>query len=153
MTFDSSDAKRQQEFGDPWAAIDKAVAVQKEMFLPFIYVDNMAGFRGDLARYARTIVRATTEKQKPSNQRIRGFQDSALPTVEQRLFSTAPVYKDLEQLQLTQSLKEMQQQLGASNEVVVMALAGKSPEERAKELIAGTQLRRCSCPQAALRRR
>jgi len=138
--FESSDPKRQQEFGDPWAAITKAVAVQKEMFLPFTYVDNLAGFRGDLARYARTIVRATTEKEKPSNQRIRGFQDSALPTVEQRLFSTAPVYKNLEQLQLAQSLTEMQQQLGASNEVVVMALAGKSPDDRAKELIAGTQL-------------
>lgn len=140
LAFVASDAKRQQEYGDPWASIDKAVAVQKEMFLPFIYVDNMAGFRGDLPRYARTIVRATTEKQKPSNQRIRGFQDSALPTMEQRLFSTAPVYKDLEQLQLMQSLMDMQQQLGANNDVVVMALAGKSPEERAKELIAGTQL-------------
>ncbi len=71
--FVNADAKLKQEFGDPWAEIDKAVAVQKEMFLPFIYVDNMAGFRGDLPRFARTIVRATTEKQKPSNQRIRGL--------------------------------------------------------------------------------
>jgi Peptidase S46 len=138
--FESADAKRQTEYGDPWAAIDKAVAVQKEMFLPFIYVDNLAGFRGKLAGYARTIVRATTEKEKPSNQRIRGFQDSALPTLEQRLFSTAPVYKDLDQLQLAEGLKEMQQQLGASDKTVVMALGGKSPEERAKELIAGTEL-------------
>lgn len=138
--FANSDAKRQQEYGDPWGAISKAVAVQKEMFLPFIYVDNMAGFRGDLARYARTIVRASTEKQKPSSQRIRGYQDSALPTLEQRLFSTAPIYKDLEQLVLANSLQDMQKQLGASNETVVMALAGKSPEERAKELIAGTKL-------------
>ena len=138
--FMSSDAKRQEEYGDPWAAIDKAVAVQKEMFLPFIYVDNLAGFRGDLARYARMIVRATTEKEKPSNQRIRGYQDSALPTLEQRLFSTAPIYKDLEQLQLGESLKEMQQELGATEETVVMALGGKSPDERAKELIVGTQL-------------
>ena len=136
----ADDATRKQAYGDPWANISKAVGVQKEMFLPFIYIDNLAGFRGDLARYARTIVRATTEKQKPSNQRIRGFQDSALPTVEQRLFSTAPVYKDLEQLQLAESLTEMQEHLGANNEAVVMAFAGKTPDERAKELIAGTHL-------------
>ncbi len=74
------------------------------MFLPFIYIDNLAGFRGDLARYARTIVRATAEKQKPNNQRIRGYQDSALPSLEQRLFSTAPVYKSLEQIMLAESL-------------------------------------------------
>ncbi len=138
--FVNADAKLKQEFGDPWAEIDKAVAVQKEMFLPFIYVDNMAGFRGDLPRFARTIVRATTEKQKPSNQRIRGFQDSALPTLEQRLFSTAPVYKSLDRVQLAESLAEMQEQLAANNDVVNMALSGKSPDERAAELIAGTKL-------------
>jgi hypothetical protein len=138
--FVSSDAKRKQEFGDPWQAIGGAVGVQKQMFLPFIYIDNMGGFRGDLARYARTIVRATEEKQKPSNQRIRGYQDSALPSLEQRLFTTAPVYKSLEQLLLAESLTEMQEALGPSNAVVKTALAGKSPEERAKELIAGTKL-------------
>ena len=111
--FVNSNAKLKQEFGDPWAEIDKAVGVQKEMFLPFIYVDNMAGFRGDLPRFARTIVRATAEKQKPSNQRIRGYQDSALPTLEQRLFSTAPVYKSLDHVQLAESLAEMQEHLGA----------------------------------------
>ena len=138
--FVNSNAKLKQEFGDPWAEIGKAVGVQKEMFLQFIYVDNLAGFRGDLARYARTIVRATTQKQKPSNQRIRGYQDSALPTLEQRLFSTAPVYKLLDQVQLAESLAEMQEHLGADNDVVKMALAGKSPDDRAKELIAGTKL-------------
>ena len=85
-------------------------------------------------------MRATAEKQKPSNQRIRGFQDSALPTVEQRLFSTAPVYKSLDQVQLAQSLTEMQEQLGANNDIVKMALAGKSPDDRAHELISGTKL-------------
>ena len=116
------------------------MGVQKQMFMPFIYLDALGGFRGELARYARTIVRAADEKQKPSNQRIRGYQDSALPTLEQRLFSTAPVYKSLEQLQLAESLTEMQDVLGADNDVVKMALAGKSPDERAKELIAGTKL-------------
>ncbi len=138
--FVSSDAKRKQEFGDPWQAIGQAVGVQKQMFLPFIYIDGRAGFRGDLAGYARTIVRATAEKQKPSNQRIRGYQDSALPSLEQRLFTTAPVYKSLEQLMLTESLSEMQEALGPGNAVVKTALAGKSPEERAEELIAGTKL-------------
>jgi len=138
--FVNSDAKRKQEFGDPWSEIAKAVRVQKEMFLPFTYVDSMAGFRGELARYARTIVRATAEKQKPSNQRIRGYQDSALPTLEQRLFSTAPVYKSLDQILLAESLAEMQEHLGGKNDVVKIAVAGKKPEERAKELIAGTKL-------------
>jgi len=60
--------------------------------------------------------------------------------MEQRLFSSAPVYKPLEQVELAESLAEMQEQLGAGNDTVKIALAGKSPEERAKELIAGTRL-------------
>jgi len=138
--FVSSDAKRKQEYGDPWAEIAKAVSVQKSMFLPLTYIDSLAGFRGELPRYARTIVRAAYEKQKPSSQRIRGYQDSALPSVEQRLFSTAPVYKSLDQLQLAESLSEMQEQLGADNATVKLALAGKSADARAQELIAGTKL-------------
>ena len=104
------------------------------------YLDNLGGFRGDLARYARDIVRAAEERQKPSNQRIRGFQDSALPTLEQRLFSTAPIYKSLEQALLAESLAEMQDVLGADNADVKKALAGKTPDQRAKELIEGTKL-------------
>ena len=135
-----SDPKRKEEFGDPWTEIAKAVDVQKQIYKPLLYLDNLGGFRGDLARYARDIVRAAEQKQKPSNQRIRGFQDSALPTLEQRLFSTAPVYKSLEQALLAQSLAEMQDVLGADNADVKKALAGKTPDGRAKELIEGTKL-------------
>ena len=136
----NADAKREQQFGNPWVAISDAVDVQKQIYKPLNYLDNMGGFRGMLANYARTIVRAAGQKQKPSNERIRGYQDSALPTLEQRLFSTAPVYKSLEQVELAESLGEMRDVLGADNETVKIALAGKSPEERAKEVIEGTKL-------------
>jgi hypothetical protein len=138
--FVSSDPQRKQEFGDPWAQIAKAVDVQKQIYKPLFYLDTLGGFRGDLAHYARDIVRAAAEKQLPSNQRIRGYQDSQLPTLEQRLFSTAPIYKSLEQVELAESLGEMQDVLGTGNADVQKALAGKSPDERAKELIEGTKL-------------
>ncbi len=147
----AGDPKRQQEFGDPWSEITKAVNVQREIYKPLFFVqggpDNdvsaasrMGGFRGSLAAYARILVRVAAEKPKPNGDRLRGYQDSALSSLEQDLFSTAPVYKTLEEAQLGQSLSEMQQVLGANNDAVKAALAGKSPEERAKEVIAGTQL-------------
>ncbi|MFZ0914526.1 MAG: S46 family peptidase [Candidatus Korobacteraceae bacterium] len=138
--FVNSDPKLNAAFGDPWAEISKAVEVQKQIYKSLGYLDSLGGFRGDLARFARDIVRAAEQKQKPSNQRIRGFQDSALPTLEQRLFSTAPTYKSLEQALLAESLAEMQDVLGADNADVKKALAGKTPGERAKELIDGTKL-------------
>jgi hypothetical protein len=138
--FVSSDAKRKQEYGEPWADISKAVGVQKQIYKPLNYLENMGGFRGDLAQDARIIVRAAAEKQKPNNQRLRQYTDSALPTLEQRLFSTAPVYKSLEQTMLADSLAEMRDELGPDNETVKKALAGQTPDARAKELIEGTKL-------------
>ncbi len=138
--FVNSNANLKTEFGDPWGEIAKAVENQKQIYKSLGYLDNLGGFRGDLARFARDIIRAAEEKPKPSNQRIRGFQDSALPTLEQRLFSTAPIYKALEQALLAESLAEMQDVLGADNSDVKKALAGKAAEERAKELIEGTKL-------------
>ncbi len=136
----NSNAKLKQEYGDPWAEISKAVDVEKQIYKPYSYLEELGGFRGSLAGYARTLVRVTAEKEKPNGDRLRGYQDSALPSLEQRLFSTAPAYKSLQQAQLAQSLAEMQQVLGADNDAVKAALAGKTPEERAKEVIEGTQL-------------
>ncbi len=136
----NSSPQRKQEYGDPWSAIAKAVAVEEQIYKPLFYLDNLYGFQGDLPRYARDIVRAAYQRQKPSNQRIRGFQDSQLPTLETRLFGAAPVYKSLNEVELAQSLGEMRDVLGADNPDVQKALAGKTPEERAKEVIQGTKL-------------
>ncbi len=152
----NGDPKRKQEFGDPWGEISKAMNVQKKIYKPFFYLQggsfiassdsdvsatmNMGGFRGSLAQYARILVRVTAEKVKSNSDRLRGYQDSMLPSLEQRLFSTAPVYKSLQEAQLAQSLSEMQQVLGANDDAVKAALVGKTPEARAKEVIEGTQL-------------
>jgi hypothetical protein len=138
--FVNADPTRKQEFGDPWSQISKAVDVQKQIYKPLLYLDAMGGFRGDMARYARIIVRAADQTQKPNNERFRQYTDSQLPTLETQLFSTAPVYKNLEQVLLAESLGEMRDVLGADNPDVKKALAGKSPEERAQEVIAGTKL-------------
>src|SRR3974390_463536 len=143
----NGDAKLKQQYGDPWAEISKAVKVQEEIYKPLFYVQggggdsdaaaSMAtgGFRGSLAGYARLLVRVTAEKEKPNGERLRGYQDSGMPSLEQRLFSTAPIYKGLQIAQLTQSLTEMQQALGAKNEAVKVALAGKAADQGAKALI------------------
>ena len=72
--------------------------------------------------------------------RLREFRDSNLPSLEQQLFSSAPVYKNFETVTLSLALKLMQEALGPEDPVVKAALSGKSPDEAAKLLIAGTRL-------------
>ena len=113
---------------------------QRDIFLPLTYLERRGGFRGTLAGIARDLLRVTAEKPKPNGDRLREYRDSALPSLEQRLFSTAPVYKSLESNLLAESLAEMRDELGADNPTVKRVLGGKGPEARAKEIIAGTTL-------------
>ena len=128
------------KFGDPWGEIAQAMAVQKEVYFPLTFLERRAGFRGDLAGFARTLVRVTAEKQKPNGERLREYRDSGLASLEQRLFSTAPVYKSLETVLLTESLTEMQEHLGAGDPTVKQVLGGRTPAEVAKDAVANTKL-------------
>jgi hypothetical protein len=125
---------------NPWDEIATAMKLQRDIYLPLTYVEKTRGFNSELAYFARWIVRATEEKTKPSDQRLREYRDSALPSLEQELFSTAPLYKSLETVTLADSLAQMRDALGAENPVVQKALNGKSPEDAAKELIDNSKL-------------
>jgi hypothetical protein len=125
---------------DPWTEISNAVKVEKEIYAPLMYLERLRGYNSELAQIARRLVRATEEKTKPSNERLREYRESNLPSLEQQMFSSAPIYKSLETVTLADSLAQMQQALGAENPDVQKSLNGKTPEEAAKEAIAGTKL-------------
>lgn len=134
------DAKRRAEFDDPWAALAKSMQVQEKIYLPLTYVERMRGFNAGLAVYARDLVRGAEQRAKPNGERLREFRESALPSMKEQLFSSAPVYKSLETAELADALAGMQAAMGADNAVVREALNGKSPEEQARYLIENTKL-------------
>jgi hypothetical protein len=136
----NADPKRKSEYGDPWAATAGAERTWREIYLPYTFQDRRSGFPGDLNLFARVLVRVAAEKQKPNAERLPEYRDSALPSLEQALFSTAPVYKDLETVTFADALALMQEKLGADNETVKKVLNGRTPAEAAKELVAGTKL-------------
>jgi hypothetical protein len=96
---------------------------------------------GDLFKYARLLMRAIDERAKPNGERIPEFRDSARESLELELFSTEPIYDDYEILRLTDSLTDFASQFGENDPVVQKVLAGKSPHERAVELVTGTKLK------------
>jgi len=98
-------------------------------------------FYSTLFKYARLLVRAADERAKPNGERFEEFRDSAHESLELELFSTEPVYDDVELLTLTDSFTDLASAFGASDPLVKMVLGDKSPVERASELIKGTQLK------------
>jgi formate dehydrogenase maturation protein FdhE len=125
---------------DPWEEIAQAIKTQQAIFPNLSYLERMRAFPSHLAQFARTLVRAAEEKPKPNPDRMREFRDSALPSLEQQLFSTEPIYKNLETALLTDGLSEMQESLGKDNPEVQKVLQGKTPADVAKDLIANTKL-------------
>src|SRR5208283_2223036 len=125
---------------NPWQEISNAMKVNREIYDPLTYVERMRGFSSHLTAYARTLVRLAEEKPKANGDRLREYRDSALPSLEQQLFSSAPIYKSLETATLAIALAQMKEALGPEDAAVKASLNGKSPEEAAKALIAGTKL-------------
>ncbi|HYM79005.1 MAG TPA: S46 family peptidase [Candidatus Dormibacteraeota bacterium] len=124
---------------DPWEEIAQAMKLQQSVYPNLTYVERLRAFPR-LAQNARLLVRAAEEKRKPNQDRLREFRDSALPSLEQQLFSTEPVYKNLETILLAESLSEAQDALGKDNADLQQLLQGKTPADAAKDLIGNTKL-------------
>jgi len=125
---------------DPWGNIAQAMKVQSEIYVPLLYLERMRGYNSQLAQFARWIVRGASEKTRPNELRQREYRDSALPSLEQELFSSAPIYKSIETLTLSDSLAQLQQALGNDNPAVQASLGGKAPADAGKDLIANSRL-------------
>lgn len=135
----ASDPKKKAEFGDPWADVAKAMDFEKQIFIPYSLLERRYAFRGNLALFARDLVRVAAERQKPNGERLREFRESALPALANTLFAKTPIYKDLETVVLTDSLTLLQEKL-PNDDATKKALNGKTPADVAKELINGTKL-------------
>jgi hypothetical protein len=136
----AADPKKQEQYGTAWDAIAKAQEVRRRMNVRYSMVETGAGFSSELFGIARTLVRGATERPKPNAERFREFRDSALPSLEQRLFSKAPIYPELEELNLAWSLTKLREDLGTDDPLVKKVLGKESPDSLAKSLVAGTKL-------------
>lgn len=125
-------------------AFDTIAAAEKlraEIFKDFAMLEGRGGFNSAYFGIARTLVRAAEEKGKAPGERLQEFGDARLPSLEQQLFSDEPFYDDFETLKLADSLSLFASTYGMSNELVQQVLAGKSPRERAFELVSGTKVK------------
>jgi hypothetical protein len=125
-----------------WDAIAKAQDVRKANIRRYTMLEGAAGFNSTLFGYARTLVRAADEFAKPNGKRLEEFVESDKKSLELRLFSRRPIYPDFEIVKLADSLTFLCEQLGYEDKLVRQVLAGKSPQERAAELVLGTKLQK-----------
>jgi peptidase S46-like protein len=133
----------------PWLAeaqkafdsIAQAEKVRAELIKEYTVLEGAGGFNSASFGIARTLARAADELPKASGERLREYADARLASLKFSLFSDEPIYEDLETLKLADGLTTLATTLGADHDLVKKVLDGKSPRERAYELISGTKVR------------
>jgi hypothetical protein len=124
-----------------WERIAQAVKRQKELARDYNLLEAGLAFNSQLFGIARTLLRGAEERAKPNGERLSEFQESNLKSLQFSLFSEEPIYEDFETLKLADSLTYLAEQLGYDHATVQKVLAGKSPRQRAAELVQGTKVK------------
>ncbi|HNS71873.1 MAG TPA: S46 family peptidase [bacterium] len=125
-------------YGDGWKTIEKVIAKQKKEFGSRSY--GSLALSSSFARYAQNLVFAAAERQKPDMERLDGYHDVQLERSKLRLFSPAPIYKDLEEATFASMLELALDKAGAADPIVSAVLKGRTPAQAAKEMIEATTL-------------
>jgi hypothetical protein len=137
-----ADPKLAQSYGNAWDRVAQSIQSWRALYLRHYLLERGVAFNSDLFGIARNLVRLAEETRKPNAERLREFAEAGLGSLKQELFSEAPIYDDLETLKLGDSLGMLVEMMGAENELVREVLAGKSPRDRAAELVSGTRLKK-----------
>ncbi len=124
------------KYGGAWdeiaAAEKKADTRVKEQFYH--------GTDSQLAGMAQTIVQYVAEIKKPDGERLPGYHEAQLDSLRFRMFSPAPIYRDMEIARITGALELDLKAVGPNDPFLKIVLNGKSPHEVAMQLVNGTKL-------------
>jgi hypothetical protein len=130
----------QEKWGSAWDEIAKAEATYASFYQRYAAPGIGRGPLGSLYGIARHLVRLADEKPLENSKRLREYADSNWESLEQQLFSEAPLYAGFETEQLASGLQLMVELLGGKDPAVVTALGGLSTRARAEQLVQGTKL-------------
>ena len=127
-----------KQVGDAFDAIANAHAKFKPLFRRYFVLEKLQ--KGDLLTNALRLVRAADERQLPDGKRLDEYRDSALPDIEQKVLSPAPIYPARDKVALAFWLGKVREELGADDPTVKALLGKDSPQQVAERLVDSTKL-------------
>ena len=134
------DPLKRKLYGSVWDEIAAAYREYRGFFKPHVLLELRPAPGSDLYGIARHVLRYAEEKPKPNEKRLRAYADSGLASLEQQMYSPAPIEVSMEIAVLAEYFRLLQQELGSENPVVVAVLNGKSPESAAREYVSTSKL-------------
>jgi len=125
-------------------AFDAIAAAEKkraEYIKQYTILEGGAGFHSTLFGYAKTLLRYSDEMKKETKERLPEFGTARIASLKDQLLSPVPTDDEFEILLLADGLTMLANHYGANSDMAKKALGGKSPRERAFELVNGTKVR------------
>ena len=133
------DPEKKKKFGKVWDELTDAYKEYATFFKPYYLLEALGG-NSEMFSIARTVIRYAEEKPKPDEKRLSGYQDAGLPSLEQQMYSPAPLNNAVEELVLAQQFHAFQENLGRNDATVIAVLAGRTPEEAAHFYVSTSKL-------------
>lgn len=120
--------------------MDQSLTAFAEIRDDYEMIGEGEAFQSILFSFARTLIGMAEEIAKPEAERSWGYRDSNLDSLKSRLLPDVLVYPDLEAVLLADSLSMYLERKGYDDPLVRAVLAGRSPPQRADELVRGSKL-------------
>lgn len=134
------DPELSDNYEGAWGEIAAAMKTYRTFYEEYLFIEQTSAFSGRLFDYARDLVRVSQERDKPNEERLREYRDTALPRFEQLILAPRPTYPELETVRLAFSLDKMREWLGPDSPYVHRILGADSPAQKAAALVEGSTL-------------
>lgn len=138
--FAASHPQHAEEWSGAWDEIESALQSYEQFFDKWLLLQRYPFFFSDLVDKAVTIVQMSDELSKPNGERLKKYRDSNLESLRIALYSSAPMSAELEIDRIASTLSALAEIYGADDPLVAKTLAGRSPRDRATELVRATSL-------------
>lgn len=129
----------QRQYGKLWDELAGAMQAYRKIYKPLTLKETMMGRGSDLYSLAKQLERYATEIEKPNEDRLKGYNDAAIPNLKRRIGGGYPIYKEFEARMLANSLEALAREF-PNDPATKKALGGRTPLEAARAYILESKL-------------
>ncbi len=117
----------QAEAGKSWDEVAAAYAGFKSSYPEYYLLEASPAAGSSLFSIARQVARYAVETKKPNGERLREYTEAGLSSLEQSMYSPAPIHPELEVETLAEYFSLLSRELGPNHPLVAAILNGRTP--------------------------
>jgi hypothetical protein len=136
----AADPRLQAEAGKSWDEVAAATAAFKSSYPEYYLLEAVPATGSSLYGIARRVARYAVETRKPNAERLREYTEAALSSLEQAMYSPAPVHPELEVETLAEYFRLLSRELGPNHPLVAAILNGRTPRAAATDFVSHSKL-------------